>query len=176
MIEKEPLKSAQNAKAKASNAVENIDTSSIQKQAMLDSKYELLSGYMDGELTQQEAQKVMLLLDKDPEYNKLYQEMLLLKQEVQSLSFQESELAHLDRLFQEPVAKTSRIFGLALVAIASVILVAFVLYSVIFHSAISIILKLAMVLVSLGGLFLLFSVLRQRMRVSKQDKYNRVKL
>jgi len=176
MIEKEPTKSAHHAALKASRAVENIDTSIIQKQAMLDSKYELLSGYIDGELTQQEAQKVLLLLEKDSEYKKLYQEMLVLKQEVQSLSFQESELAHLDRLFEEPVAKTSRIFGFALVAIASVILVAFVLYSILLHSAISLVLKLAIVFVSLGSLFLLFSVLRQRMQVSKQDKYNRVKL
>ncbi|MDQ7048254.1 MAG: hypothetical protein Q9M92_01430 [Enterobacterales bacterium] len=176
MIEKEPTKSAHHAAKKTESSAETIDTSSIQKQVMLDSKYELLSGYMDGELTQQEAQKVMLLLEKDPEYNKLYQEMRVLKQEVQSLSFQESELAHLDRLFQEPVAKTSRIFGFALVAIASIILVAFILHSILLNSTIALVIKLAVVLVSLGSLFLLFSVLRQRMQVSQRDKYNRVKL
>ena len=176
MKEKEPTKSAQQAATKSEKTAESIDTSSIQKQAMLDSKYELLSGYIDGELTQQEAQKVMLLLDKDPEYKKLYQEMLVLKQEVQSLSLQQSELAHLDRLFQEPVAKTGRIFGFALVAIASVILVAFILYSILLDTGIALVIKLAVVLLSLGSLFLLFSVLRQRIFVSKRDKYNRVKL
>jgi len=176
MIEKEPAKSAHHAAKKTSETAQNIDTSTIQKQAAMNSQYELLSGYIDGELTQQEAQKVMLLLEKDGEYNNLYLEMLDLRQEVQSLTLQESDLANLDRLFQEPVAKTSRIFGFAFAAIGSLILVGFVLYSILLNSSIGMVIKLAVILVSLGSLFLLFSVLRQRIYTSKNDKYNRIKL
>jgi len=175
MIDEEPQKATQ--QQPASEKVEvSIDSLSIKKQSMLNSKYDLLSGYLDGELTQQEAQKVMLLLDSDSEYKSLHDEMLVMRQEIQSLSLQDNELEHLDKLFKEPVAQTSRIFGFALIAIASVILVGFVMYSVFINAAISLLVKAAIGLLGLGSLFLLFSVLRQRMIVSKNDKYNRVKI
>jgi len=153
-----------------------FDSSSIQSQSMENSKYELLSGYVDGELTQQEAQKVMLLLESDVEYKKLHDEMLAMRQEVQSLSLQDSELEHLDKLFQEPVAKTSRLFGFALIAVSSVILVAFILYSVFINAAIGLLVKVAVGLLGIGSLFLLYGVLRQRIISTKKDKYNRVKI
>ena len=175
MINEEPQKATQ--QQSASEKVEvSIESSSIQTQSMLNNKYDLLSGYLDGELTQQEAQKVMLLLDSDSEYKNLHDEMLTMRQEIQSLSLQENELEHLDKLFKEPVVQTSRIFGFALIAIASVILVGFIMYSVFINAAISLLVKVSIGLLGLGSLFLLFSVLRQRMIVSKNDKYNRVKI
>ncbi len=179
MIENEPQKSTYQknvSQNKQHKQDANLSHESIQSLSMQNSKYEMLSGFLDEELTQQEAQKVMLLLESDDEYRRLHDEMLAMRQEVQSLSLQDSELEHLDKLFQEPVAKTSRIFGFALLAISAVILVALTMYAVIIHQAISIWLKFAIGFLSAGGLFLLFSVLRQRMMVSKHDKYNRVKM
>jgi len=179
MIEKEPQKSTYQKPASAEQQPFNdtdLSHETIQSQSMENSKYELLSGYLDGELTQQEAQKVMLLLESDADYKKLHDEMAAMRQEVQSLSLQDSELEHLDRLFQEPVAKTSRIFGFALVAISSIVLVLFTMYAVVINEGISLWLKFSIGLLSLGGLFLLFSVLRQRLMNLKKDKYNRVKI
>ncbi len=177
MIEKEPQKSVyQKPMSTIEQSNRSIDPTSIQSQSMQNSKYELLSGYLDGELTQQEAQKVMLLLESDAEYKQLHDEMAVMRLEVQSLSLQDSELEHLDRLFKEPVAKTSRMFGFALIAVSSVIIVAFILYSVFINAAISLLIKLSIGLLGIGSLFLLFSVLRQRMISNKKDKYNRVKI
>ena len=190
MIHNDPPK-PENEKTTVSHVVEkpvkpNFDNSvlsdhpdksqSLENQSMLNSKYELLSGYIDGELTQQETQKVSLLLEKDTEYKELHEEMAAMRQEVQSLSLQESELEHLDRLFAEPVAKTTRVFGFALVAISATILAVFILYSMFINSAISLLVKLAVSSVCIGSLFLLFSVLRQRIKTNKNDKYNRVKI
>lgn len=177
MIEKEPQKSDyQKPISEFRQSQQAIDPSKIQSQSMQNSKYELLSGYLDGELTQQEAQKVMLLLDSDSEYKKLHDEMASMRHEVQSLSLQDSELKHLDKLFQEPVVKTSRIFGFALIGVSSFVLVAFTLYSVFINDAISMLVKISTGLLGVGGLALLFSVLRQRLISSKSDKYNRVKI
>lgn len=179
MIEKEPQKSTYEKPATAeqqSFSDGNLSHETIQSQSMENSKYELLSGYLDGELTQQEAQKVMLLLENDNEYRKLHDEMASMRQEIQSLSLQDSELEHLDKLFQEPVAKTSRIFGFALLSVSSLVLVLFTMYAVIINEAISLWLKFAIGAVALGSLLLLFSVLRQRLIHSKKDKYNRVKI
>jgi hypothetical protein len=179
MIENEPK--ANIPKPNVSHSIHmkqsaSFDNSVIQSQSMLNSKYELLSGYLDGELTQQEAQKVNLLLESDLEYKQLHDEMASMRHEVQSLSLQESELETLDRLFQEPVAKTTRIFGFALLAVSSVILVTFIVYSVFINAAISLLVKFAIGLLGFGSLFLLYSVLRQRMISDKKDKYNRVKI
>ena len=177
MIEKEPQKSAyQKSTFETKQSNQSFDPSTIQSQSMLNSKYELLSGFLDGELTQQEAQKVMLLLESDPDYKQLHDEMAAMRQEVQSLSLQDSELEHLDKLFQEPLAKTSRIFGFALIGISSFVLVAFTLYSVFISEAISLLVKISTGFLGIGGLALLFSVLRQRLISSKKDKYNRVKI
>ena len=55
MIENEPQKSTidqrESAKQQSSNETE-IDVSTIQSHSMQNSKYEMLSGYLDGELTQ----------------------------------------------------------------------------------------------------------------------------
>ncbi len=175
MIENEPQKTVNQAtKTAEQESKQNFDHSTIQSQSMLNSKYELLSGYLDGELTQQEAQKVMLLLESDAEYQNLHLELLSMRQEVQSLSLQDSELEHLDKLFNEPVAKSSRLFGFALVGLSAVALVTFIFYSVFLNAAISLLVKWLVGLLGLGSLFLLFSVLRQRFISSKKDKYNRV--
>jgi len=177
MIEKEPQKSTyQKPASETRQSRQSVDPSMIQSQSMQYSKYELLSGYLDGELTQQEAQKVMLLLESDSEYKQLHDEMAAMRHEVQSLSLQDSELEHLDKLFQEPLAKTSRIFGFALIGISSFVLVAFTLYSVFINEAISMLVKISSGFLGIGGLALLFSVLRQRLISSKHDKYNRVKI
>jgi hypothetical protein len=157
MIEKEPQKSTyQQAVSQNKQHKEdaNLSHESIQSLSMQNSKYEMLSGYLDEELTQQEAQKVMLLLESDEDYRQLHDEMLAMRQEVQSLSLQESEL----------------------LAISAFILVAFTMYAVVINTAINIWLKFAIGFLGAGGLFLLYSVLRQRMMVSKNDKYNRVKM
>ena len=179
MIEKEPQKSTyQKSVSTEEQKFRDADLSheTIQSQSMENSKYELLSGYLDGELTQQEAQKVMLLLESDADYKNLHDEMASMRQEVQSLSLQDSEIEHLDRLFEEPVAKTTKIFGFALLAVSSLVLVLFTMYAVVINEAISLWLKFAIGILGLGGLFLLFSVLRQRLMNSKNDKYNRVKI
>ena len=118
----------------------------------------------------------MLLLDSDESYRQLHDEMAIMRQEVQSLSLQDNDLEHLDRLFQEPVAKNSRLFGFALLAISSVIIVAMVMYFVFMNAAISLLLKCAIAGLGFGALLLLFSVLRQRITVSRGEKYKRINL
>ena len=147
-----------------------------QQFALQEERFEKLSGYMDGELTQQEAQKVCLLIETDPEYKRLYDELSVMRHQVQSLSLQEQELQHLDRLFQEPVAKTSRIFGFVLIAASALVIVGFTLFRIFTHPEIDLLEKVLVGALGSGGLLLLFSVLRQRMIHSKSDKYHRVKL
>ena len=99
-----------------------------------------------------------------------------MRHQVQSLSLQEQELEHLDKLFQEPVAKSSRIFGFLLVVTSALVIVGFTLFKIFTNPEIELLEKVLVGALGGGGLLLLFSVLRQRMITSKNDKYNRVKL
>ncbi|MET1255224.1 hypothetical protein [Aliikangiella maris] len=141
-----------------------------------DDQLEKISGYLDGELTQQEAQKVALLIETDVTYKKLYEELMTMRHEVQSLSLQEQELIHLDRLFKEPVAKTSRILGLTLIGLSGVVLVLITFYKIFLNPEIGLLEKVLVGAIGGGGLLLLFSVLRQRIMSAKNDKYKRVKI
>lgn len=137
---------------------------------------EKISGFLDGELTQQEAQKISLLIETDQEYKQLYDELSMMRHEVQSLSLQEQELEHLDRLFKEPVVKTSRIFGFALIAVSAVLIVGLTFFKIFSNPDIGILEKLLVGAVGSGSLLLLFSVLKQRISSAKNDKYKRVKI
>ena len=149
---------------------------SVEQSDVFDEKFEKLSGFLDGELTQQEAQKISLLIETDNEYKQLYQELSMMRHEVQTLSLQEQELEHLDKLFEEPVAKTSRIFGMALVAISFVLIVGFTLFKILTHPDLGLVEKVLVGALGGGSLLLLFSVLRQRLISMKTDKYKRVKI
>ncbi|WP_444995921.1 hypothetical protein [Aliikangiella sp. IMCC44359] len=137
---------------------------------------EKISGFLDGELTQQEAQKISLLIETDQEYKQLYDELSMMRYEVQSLSLQEQELEHLDRLFKEPVAKISRIFGFALIAISAVFIIGLTFFKIFSNPDIGMLEKLLVGAVGSGSLLLLFSVLKQRISSAKNDKYKRVKI
>jgi anti-sigma factor RsiW len=54
-------------------------------ESKLDSRFELLSAYLDGEVTPAERQQVQQWLDNDPEFQKLYTQLLGLSQEIQVL-------------------------------------------------------------------------------------------
>ncbi|WP_196140129.1 anti-sigma factor [Aliikangiella sp. G2MR2-5] len=141
-----------------------------------DEKFEKLSGYLDGELTQQEAQKVALQIESDPEYKLLYQELSTMRTEIQSLSLQQQELEHLEKLFEEPVAKTSRIFGFALLTLSAIGIVAYTLFKIFTNPEIGLLEKVLVGAMGGGSLLLLISVIRQRLISLKSDKYRRVKI
>ena len=181
MIENNPHKSAaQNTASKHEALLKSnyqpTDHSKIMAKSQQDKNFESLSGYIDGELTQQEAQKVMLWLENDNEYKKLHDELLSMRQEVQSLSLQESELEYLDKLIKEPIAKTSRILGFILISASAVILIGLLLFFVFTNPTISLLLKFGIGLMGGGVLLLLISVLRQKMLNTKIEKYNRLKI
>ncbi len=141
-----------------------------------DEKFELISGYLDEELTQQEAQKISLLIKSNPEYKRIYDELSVMRIEVQSLSLQERELDHLDKLINEPVSKTSRILGFTLAGAGVTIAVFYTLYKILIHPELGLLEKVLVGAMSGGTLLLLFSVLRQRLISARKDKYKRVKI
>lgn len=146
------------------------------QQSEEDEALELISGYLDEELTQQEAQKMALMIEKKPEYKKIYDELVVMRHEIQSLSLQDQELAHLDRLFKEPMSKTSRIIGFILVGFSALFIVLFTLFKIFTHPELGLLEKVLVGAIGSGSILLLSSVLKQRFDTAKTDKYKRVKI
>ncbi len=141
-----------------------------------DDPHVLISGYLDGELTQQEAQKVSLLIESNSDYQKIHQEMSYIKSEIQSLSLQQSEVEHLNKLFQQPTIKYSKMIGVTLLAVSFLLFITFTLYFVLIQVGISLWLKIAIALMGIGCILLFFSVLKHRIMNSKTDKFSRVQI
>ncbi|MDJ0598936.1 MAG: anti-sigma factor [Crocosphaera sp.] len=56
-------------------------------------RFELLSAYMDGELTAQERKQVQVWLDSDPEFHQLYKQLLRIQRETTALSVPKSSVS-----------------------------------------------------------------------------------
>lgn len=55
-------------------------------------RFELLSAYIDGEVTAQERKQVQQWLDTDPQFHQLYKELLRLQREIPTVRIPESSL------------------------------------------------------------------------------------
>ena len=62
----------------------------------------LLSGYLDGELTQQERQKVGVYLERDERYREILEELKRAKTETESLHYEKPQFRGLEVDGEEP--------------------------------------------------------------------------
>ncbi len=67
-----------------------VDLSSMDNQF---ERFELLSAYMDGEVTAQERKQVQEWLDTDPEFHELYKQLLRVQREVPTIPIPESPVS-----------------------------------------------------------------------------------
>ncbi len=136
----------------------------------------LISGYLDGELTQQESQKVALHLSKCKDCQATYQGLKELQHVIGKTSCPKMEQDKLDAIVNDLTSQ--RIEGLAWIFIVAGLgmLIAFSVYSFWFDTGMAWYSKLAISFVWGGGIGLFISVLRQRWISKKSDKYRKVKL
>jgi len=69
--------------------------------------FELLSAYLDGEVTAEQRKEVQVLLAENPSAQQLYQRLLILRQEIQSLPTPQSQYTASD-LSQSVFARVDR--------------------------------------------------------------------
>ncbi len=131
---------------------------------------ELLSGYLDGALSQQEAQRVRLSLEEDSELLQTFRELCLLREAALGTRFTAPKEIDWPELPQSPTSGYSRLAGSLLVT-GWLLLLTVVGLGELFsghHSWLEILLFLGLP----GGLVLLFlSVLLDRLKTIKDDRY-----
>jgi len=137
---------------------------------------ELLTGYLDAELTQQESQRVAVHIDECQQCRQTCQQLQQLQQAVQEVHYPNMEQDALEKIVNDMTSKT--IQGVAWFALSAglAMIIAMAVYAFWVDTGMSWYEKLAMSLIWGGGIGLFVSVLRQRLIARKTDKYRRVKL
>jgi len=135
---------------------------------------ERLSGFVDGELTQQERQRVLLHCEQCPECRENLAELQALRVRIGQARLSTTGEDTWRETMNDSMVQASKGVGWILVIIGVVMALGAALYALFFAPDMSPWEKF-MVLALYGGLaVLLFSVLRQRLIERKTDKYKDV--
>ncbi len=135
----------------------------------------LISAYLDGELTQADAQRTRLHIEDCSSCAGVFHELRSLKSEMGQLSYPDPD-ADMLNILESKGSAIARWSGWLLLLIPGLILAAYGLYEFYTDTTELLWLRLLFAAFQLGMLILFVTVLRQRLRVYKKDKYRNVKL
>jgi hypothetical protein len=137
---------------------------------------EQLSGFLDGELSQQEAQRISVHLSQCASCSQTYEQLKQIQGAVSETFYPNMEQQKMHAVLQDLTSR--RMFDFAWFAIVSGVLISIVfgVYHFFLDSSIPLYGKIVMSLIWGGGIGLFLTVLRQRLIISKTDKYNKVDL
>jgi len=136
---------------------------------------EMLSAYLDGELTQADNQRVRLYLEENEEARDTYEEMRQLQQLTAEIRFGDPAEEALDAMEQSLSVQAPRQFGWFLVILG---FVAWLLYAVVLalrNPRWPTIPELFGGAIVVGVVLLFLSVLRQRLLERPLDRYRKVR-
>jgi predicted anti-sigma-YlaC factor YlaD len=137
---------------------------------------DLLSGYLDGELTQQQRQKVTLhCADCEPCREDLA-ELRTLRERIGGANLSEMGEDRWRENMNDATVELSRGIGWLLFLLGLMIAGSFLVYTLLTDSGMPLVVKFILVGVYGGLGVLLFSVLRQRLIERKTDKYKDVEI
>ena len=137
---------------------------------------ELLSGYLDGELTQGDRQRVELHIETCPACQKTFDEMTCLRNDVGKLSFGEMSSEEWSKIMNGVTVRTSRFFGWVLYIGSLLLLIGYGSYEFAIDDEVPALIKTGIAGVVIGIILLLVSVIRQRMISARHDKYKDVQI
>ena len=134
----------------------------------------LLSGYLDGELTQSEDQRVRIYLEDHPEARRLLEEMTTVRETTRSTRFEVPEDLQWDEHPRGPLSRLTRGFGWLLIVAWLLGVGGYGLWQLL--TSPEHLLEKLLVVGSVAGFALLFlSVLLDRLRDMKTDRYRRIR-
>ena len=136
----------------------------------------LISGYLDGELTQSDRQRVEIHLESCDDCRRTYEETRELREQVGKLPAVEMSPQEWDRIMNNVTVRTTRGAGWLLYVGGLVVLIGYGVYAFAVDDSIDAVVKTSIAALVLGMVLLLLSVLRQRMIASKTDRYRDVQI
>ncbi len=137
---------------------------------------EQLSGFIDGELTQQERQFVTLHCEVCADCRENLKRLRALRERIGSASLSEVGEDKWRETMDDPTVQLTRGIGWLLFIVGLLVIAGVGLVGFLFSDSISVGMKLLMIAIYGGLATLLFSVLRQRLIERKTDKYKDVEI
>lgn len=137
---------------------------------------EQLSGYLDGELTQQESQRVHQHLTQCEDCRALIEDLAKMKNDIGDMEQAVMSQQELNMIMNDKIAKGSGWLGWTVLIISLSCLVGFTAYQFWLNTETPLFLKLIISGVYGGITFLFLTVLRQRLIARKTDRYKGVDL
>jgi predicted anti-sigma-YlaC factor YlaD len=137
---------------------------------------ELLSGYLDGELTQGDRQRVELHLESCSKCREAYGELARLREAVGDLAFGELSQDEWSKIMNDVTVRTSRGSGWVLYVVGLVIVCGYAAYEFAVDEKVPALIKSGVGALVLGLVLLFVSVLRERLMARKTDKYEDVQI
>jgi hypothetical protein len=137
---------------------------------------ELLSGYLDGELTQQLRQRVEIHCDACAECKKNLEELQVLQESIGKARLSELDQDVWRERMDNATVRTSRGIGWLLILGGVLLAMGIGVYEFVIDSSLGLVEKLIAGAIYGGLAVLFFSVLRQRLIERKTDKYKDVEI
>ncbi|MEM8817596.1 MAG: zf-HC2 domain-containing protein [Pseudomonadota bacterium] len=136
----------------------------------------LLSGYIDGELTQQERQRVELHCQQSEESRRDLEELSALRRKIAGTQLGEAGEDHWGENMNDTGVRVTAAIGWILLIGGTILGAGVFVFALLFNPSIGLFEKLLIVGVYGGLAGLLIAVLRQRLIERKTDKYKNVRI
>ncbi|MDP6905384.1 MAG: zf-HC2 domain-containing protein [Verrucomicrobiota bacterium] len=140
----------------------------------------LLSGYLDGELTQGDRQRVEVIMEDCQDCAKTFEEMKKLRNEIGGIQYEYMTEAERLKAAKDPVAETGASLGQVLVIGGFIIFYGSCIYlalkGILADPDTPLFMKIGLPAMFLGFGILLTSVIIDRIRASKTDPYKDVEI
>ncbi len=142
-----------------------------------DQKKMLLTGYIDGELTETQQGDLQEHLDCCPNCRQELAQLKSLSEELAMLKFYEPTDAELERYWSGVYNRLERGLGWVFFSIGSIVLLSYgsfkMIEQLIADPTVALAVKIGTVALMLGLVMLFISILRERLQVRRADKYSK---
>lgn len=140
----------------------------------------LLSGYLDGELTQGDRQRIEVIMEDCQNCAKTFEEMKKLRGEISGIEYEHITEAERLKAAKDPVAETGASFGQILVIGGFILFYGSCIYlalkEMLANPDTPMLIKIGLPAIFLGFGVLLTSVIIDRIKASKTDPYKDVEI
>jgi ferric-dicitrate binding protein FerR (iron transport regulator) len=133
----------------------------------------LISGYLDGELSPEQARELEDRLERSPEFRAEFDRMRRLVQATSGLRFEDPPDEVWDHFLDNVYNRLERRMGWLVFVMGTLVLVGYALYHYLVDSWASPLIKVIVAAPLIGLTILLISVWRQRLSIAKEDRYSR---
>ena len=137
----------------------------------------MITGYLDGELSQQQRERIKNHLLACESCRRELAELTELKEKLDMIKFKEPSDAELERYWSSIYNRLERGLGWILFSVGAIILFCYgafrLLESVITNRSVALGLKIGIVAMAFGVVILFVSLFRERLAVRKTDKYSK---